>query len=230
MMANKEGLFLHEEITLLALRDDKGTFLQSERYPMAVGGAILAELLLRKRVKIEDEKKKLIRIANIKPVGDPVVDECLKKVREAKRRASIKTWVGRFRSVKNLKHRVAQRLCRRGILREDEEKILRIFTRRIYPEIDPKPEREIIERLRKAIFSNDREVDPRTTVLVSLAHTAHLLEKTFGKKEVKARKERIKKITQGEMIGRAAKEVMEAMAAAVAITVIMPAVYSSANN
>ncbi len=226
-MIKKEGLFLHEELTLLALRDDKGTLLSSERYPLAAGGAILAELLLLRRVKVADPKKKLLHMTDIRPVGDPVIDECLKKMREAKRRASIKNWVRRFAQVKRLNHRVAEQLCRRRILRADEEKILRIFTRKIYPEIDPKPEQEIIERLRAAIFSKDREVDPRTTVLLSLAHHTRLLEKIFDKKELKERKERIKQIIAGEMVGRAATEVREAMAAAVMITCIMPAVISS---
>ena len=52
-MATRRSLYLHEEILLLALKDEKGTFVAAS-YEMALGGAILAELLLQKRIGIEN--------------------------------------------------------------------------------------------------------------------------------------------------------------------------------
>jgi hypothetical protein len=222
MPTRETPLFLHEEILLLALRDEKGTAVQNYSYPM--GGAILAELLLTKRIEVADERRKLVELTSSKKFGEPVLDECLDKLKAAKRRASLRTWVTRFAQTKNLKHRVAEGLCKRGILRADEDKVLWIFTRKIYPERDPKPERKIIERLRKAIFTNTREVDPRTVVLLSLARSADLLKIPFDKKKLKERKQRIEKITSGDLVGKAAREAIQAMQAAVMIATIVPAV------
>ena len=219
----QNSLFLHEEILLLALRDEEGTIASGTMYQYAIGAAMLAELLLSKRIEVEQSvKRKLVNLVSPIPLGEPLIDECLEKVIGAKRRAVLQTWVSRFADIKNLKHRVAQQLCRRGILRADEDKVLLIFTRKIYPEVNPGPERELIERLRYAIFTDAGDVEPRTVVLLSLANSTGLLKVVFDKKKLKGRKARIKQIVNGEITGKAAAEAIQAMQAAVMVACIMP--------
>ena len=227
-MTIQNTLFLHEEIMLLALRDEEGTIASGTMYQYAIGAAILAELLLNKRIAVEESRrKKLVNLISSQPLGEPLIDQCLEKISNAKRRASLQTWVLRFSGVKNLKHRVARQLCERGILRADEDKILLLFTRKTYPEVNPEPERKLIERLRQAIFTDSRDVDPRTVVLVSLANSTGLLKVVFDKKKLKGRKARIKEIIDGEITGKAAKEAIQAMQAAVMVCCIMPAVMTT---
>jgi len=216
-------LFLHEEILLLALRDEEGTIASGTMYQYAIGADLVAELLLSKRIEVEQSgKRKLVNLVSPSPLGEPLIDQCLEKVSSAKRRDVLQTWVSRFAGVKNLKHRMAQQLCRRGILRADEDKVLLIFTRKIYPEVNPEPERELIERLRQAIFTDAGDVDPRTIVLLSLANSTGLLKMAFDKKDLKGRKARIKQIVNGEITGKAATEAIQAMQAAVMVACIMP--------
>jgi len=86
---NKQ-LFLHEEITLLARRDQSGTIASGMNYQYAIGGAVLAELLLEGRVTVETNgKKKFLRLMSSKPLGDPIVDDCLQRVVDAKKRAQL---------------------------------------------------------------------------------------------------------------------------------------------
>lgn len=227
-MAAKHRLRFYEEVMLLALRDRKGTVASGTMYNFAVGGAVLAELMMEKRVGVEEAgKKKFARVLSPAPLGDPLLDECLAKIAGAKRRGELRTWVGKFAQAKRLKHRAAEGLARRGILRVDEDKVLGIFTRKIYPEVDPGPERGIVERLRRAIFSESGEVDPRTVVLLSLAKGADLLRLVFDRKELKGRKERIERVVNGELTGKAAQEAIQAMQAAVMVAVIMPAIVAS---
>jgi len=221
-------LFLHEEILLLALRDEEGTIASGTMYQYAIGAAILAELLLSKRIEVEQSgKRKLVNLVSPSLLGEPLIDQCLEKVISAKRRAVLQTWVSRFAGVKNLKHRVARQLCRRGILRTDEDKVLLLFTRKIYPEVNPGPERELIGRLRYAIFTDAGDIDPRTIVLLSLANSTGLLKVVFDKKELKGRKARIKQIVDGEITGKAATEAIQAMQAAVMVAVIMPTIMTT---
>jgi Golgi phosphoprotein 3 len=218
-------LFLHEEILLLALRDKEGTIASGTMYQYAIGAALLAELLLSKRIEVEQQsKRKLVNLIDPTLLGEPLIDECLNKISSAKRRAVLQTWVSRFAGVKNLKHRVAKQLCRRGILRADEDKVLLLFTRKIYPEINPVPERELIRRLEYAIFTDTRDIDPRTVVLLSLANSADILKVVFDKKKLKGRKARIKQIVNGEITGKAAAEAIQAMQAAVMVACIMPSI------
>jgi hypothetical protein len=221
-------LLLHEEILLLALKDKKGTVHGAPLYQYAIGGAVLAELLLNRRIAVEEVKKqKLVNLVDPKWTGEPLIDECLEKIRTAKRRASLQTWVSRFAGVKDLKHRVAVPLCRHGILRAEEDTVLLIFKRKIYPEVDPEPEKKLIERLRKAIFTNSRSIDVRTVVLLSLAKSAGLLGVVFDKKKLKERKSRIEQVINGEMTGSAAQGAIEAMRACVMVACIMPVIITT---
>jgi Golgi phosphoprotein 3 len=223
-----DQLYLHEEIMLLALRDREGTVASGIYCDYALGGAVLAELLLQKRAVVDQEKKKkFLRLTDATPFGDPVMDECIQKVKSTKRRAQLQTWVSRFAGVKKLKHRVAEQLCRRGILRTDEDKVLLFFSRKLYPEINPEPERNIMKRLNDAIFGDSEDVDPHTVVVLSLANSANILKVNFDKKELKARKKRIEQVAEGEMTGKATKEAIEAMQAAVMVAVIVPTIIAS---
>jgi hypothetical protein len=199
-------------------------------YGYAVGGAILAELLLQQRLYIDEPRrnKKLVTLVSDEPAGDALLDECLERVAVAKRRKQPETWVSHFASIKQLKHRVATQLCQRGILEADEDKVLLLFTRRIYPEINPEPERRIIERLRRAIFTDTDEIDPRTVVLISLANSTGILRVVFDKRELKARKRRIEQIVNGEITGKACRDAIAAMQAAVMVACITPAITSAA--
>ena len=224
---SRNNLLLHEEILLLALHDEKGT-VGSEYLGHALGGAVLAELLLSGRVRVvQQRRKKFIEVESRRPLGDPVVDECLDRIADARRRATAQTWVGRFAGIKQLKHRVARELCRRGILRSEEDKVLLIFTRKVYPEIDPVPERELIERLRQAIFTDTDDVDPRTVVLASLANASNLLKYSFDRKELKRRKRRLEQLVNGEIAGKATKDAIEAMQAAILAAVIVPTIVTT---
>ncbi len=225
-MTNQKQLYLYEEIMLLALKDEQGT-IATGFVEQIVAGAILAELLLEGRISVESTKKQRVTLINRKASGDPVIDECLDKMAAAKKPVTLQNWVHKLASIKDLKHKVAQQLCDRKILRADEDKILFLFNRRIYPEINPMPERKIIEKMRKAIFSDRHELDARTVVLISLANGADILRQTFGRKELKPRKTRIEKITNGDLTGKATQEVIAACQTALVIAAIMPAMIAT---
>jgi len=88
----------------------------------------------------------------------------------------------------------------------------------------------MIDRLRRAIFSDTRDIDPRTAILLSLANSVDLLSIPFEKRQLKERKERIKKIVEGELLGKAAKEVVEAVQAAILVAVIVPSIVAASSH
>jgi pyruvate/2-oxoglutarate dehydrogenase complex dihydrolipoamide dehydrogenase (E3) component len=81
----------------------------------------------------------------------------------------------------------------------------------------------LIERLRRVIFTDTRDIDPRTVVLLSLANSTGILKVVFDKKKLKDRKDRIKQIVNGEITGKAATEAIQAMQAAIMVACVMPA-------
>ncbi len=210
-----DNLLLHQEVLLLALNDEKGTPAFGVSYGFAMAGAILAELFLNERIRlVQPRKRQFLEPVDSSPLGDPTLDQALSRIHEAKRRATAATWVSRLGNSTKLKHGVAATLVNRGILRADEDTILLLFKRRIYPERDPGPERRILARLEEAIFTDTPNVDARTAILVSLAHATELLKPVFGRKRLKARKARIEELSSGEFAGAAAQEAIQAAAAA----------------
>lgn len=224
-MNDRPDLWLHEEVLLLALKDDKGTP-HSAQYSFALGGAMLAELLLQERLILEEKPRKkplkkgkkpsyLVAVDNPKPLADPVLDECLHRIVTSKKLRSPQEWVTRFAQLKDGKRRIAVGLCRKGILREKEDRILVLFRRTAYPTLDGTPERRVVDRVRDAVAGDSRDLDARTAVLVALANGTGLLKPVLGKDVVKSRKERIKEIGEGDIVGEATKAAVAAAQAAV---------------
>lgn len=199
MSASRYDLHLHEQLLLLVLRDRKGTVdYRAGHYNLAMGGAILAELALDGYIRIDDSRKARVEaVRGLGRIRDEVMDEALDLVRGSRRRRPAASWVQRFGSIKRLRHRTAVGLCRRGILRTSESQLLLVFSRKVYPTVDPEPERRVIAALREAVMG-DGEIDPGLGVVLSLAHTTGSLKIHFERKALRARKKRLKAIAAGE--------------------------------
>ena len=222
------NLHVYQQLLLLLLKDKEGTVFSGIFYQQALAGAMIADLLLSRHIDITKiRRSRLINLINSNQTGDDLLDECISKIKNAKRPATIQTWISRFSSLKSLKNRAAISLVRKGILHMDEDKVLFIFRRKIYPETDHEPEREIIGNLQQAIFSDEDKLDPRTLVLLALCHSASVLRYLFDKNDLKSRKKRIEKIAAGEVTGLATKEVIQAVQTAIMIAAIMPAIIAS---
>lgn len=216
-MPSRNQLGLHEEVLLLSLNDDKGTHF-TEHANYAVAGAILMEMFLKERIQLGGRKNRLIELVHSTSLGSPLLDEFLGEIRDAKKQSRLQTWLTRIAGSRDLVQRVAKGLCNRGILREDEKTSLWIFRRNVYPQVDPAPKRELIERMRQAIFSDSEEIDQGTAVMVTLAKGAELLPVIFDRKSLKSRKKRIEQIAQGNAVGHATKEAIAALGAATAVS------------
>ena len=212
-------LRLQEEVLLLSLNDESGTTGGNTAYAPAIGGAIVSELLLAGRIRIvKPRRTHLVEVVDSTPVGDALLDECLEKVALSKRPKSVSSWVSSFSSLGRLKHRVAEGLCELGVLRRDQGKVLLIFNRTTYPTVDPDPERQIIARLRETV-ADGVVPDARSLVLLSLTHGCGMLPHVLGKQLVKEKRDWIKELVEGDVVGEVAKQVLHASQAATMMVV-----------
>jgi len=163
------------------------------------------------------------------PTGNLLFDECLQKISKSKRRARIENWVMRFAHISRLKSKAAQNLCKKGILKLEEHKVLLLFKQKKYPEIDPRPEKHLIEKLRKAIFGTNKSIDPETIILIAICERTGILKHLFDKRKLREKKKWIKEITSGNLIGDATRDAVEAMQAAIFAAVIVPAVVATSS-
>ncbi len=211
-MAMQSTLFLHHEVMLLALHQTHGTVLRGIKYQYAIAGAVLAELLLNKRITLNPSgKKQIVEPLSEEPLGEPLIDRCLETISRGKTRASLRKWISRLATARNLNDRVAQQLAKRNVIRAARGRVLLVFKRSIYPQVDPGPRSELVERLRTAVLTDAIHIDPRTVIFLSIAGSTGLLKVVFDSNELNARKSRIEQIIEGEIIGQATREAIETM-------------------
>jgi len=213
---------LYQAVMLLALSEERGT-MNGAYVEYATAAALLSELLMHERIAIEADNKNKVSVMDDASTDDALLDEALGQIKSAKRQRKLQDWVQKLGQLKDLKHKVAQSLVDAHIVAAEKEKVLWLFERRVYPELNPEPEQQIREAMRSAVMSDD-EVEPRVAILVALANSAKLLPQVFTKQELKQRKKRIEQLEKGEMVSAAAKQAVAAIEAAVMVAAIMPAI------
>lgn len=209
-MLTLDELFLHEQLLLLALNDETGT-MQGQSFELGAAGAVLAELVLAGRIGLDQATKKhVVKVADPASLADPILDEALARIRTGKRPAPLATWVQRIAGTRRLRHRIADRLRYRGVLGKREGRVLLLFSRQLYPTIDPAPERELVARLRRTVLGEDA-VEPRTAIIIALARQLELLRYVLSKAELKSRKSRLQQLGELTMADPAAREAVAAV-------------------
>lgn len=223
-------LGIHHELLLLALHDKKGTMAFGTMVELGLGGAILMELLLEERVRIVEEggrwKKRYVEVLDASTTHDPAMDAALEKLKGLKRRGNPQSTVTRIGHLRKLRALVARDLCRKGVLRETEQEILLLFRRKVYPTVDPRPEAELISRVRGALEGTG-PVDERTASIIALADVTDILGAIYPRKDRKRLKARIKEVaTSGG--GAATRDAVEAARAAATAAVAAAVIASTA--
>lgn len=213
-----EALTLHEQVVLLALREREGTFIchPSARYSAA--GAIFAELMLGRHIGLERDDGRMRPVAvDGDPTGDDAMDEGLDLIAGGHPRTPT-GWVMRFAKIEDLVHRIASGLVTKGVLDARRTRPLLVFSRRVFPERHPGPERHLRDLVHDAIFGEPPRIDRRLAMLIAVAHHTGLLHRTMDRDALIARRGRIDQITEGCVAGtatdRAFQSLLSAMRAA----------------
>lgn len=220
-MASKP-LRLHHELLLLALHDQKGTLAFGRMVEYGIGGALFTELLLEKRLRLVERtgwrRGQLVEVADARPTGDPAMDAALARL-ATRRRAAPSSTVARIAGIRGLRNLVAADLARRGVLQESKQQVLALFQRRVYPTLDPKPERELVARIRQTL-EGSADPDARMAALVGLAEATDSLSAIYGWRERRKLRRRIKAVREADVGSKAARDAIQAMTAAMAAGVV----------
>lgn len=217
MAVKTRTLRLHHELLLLALHDQKGTLAFGQMIEYGLGGAILTELLLDGHVRATEPvgwlRKQFVEVTRRTGSGDVAMDAALARIAD-KRRATPANTVARFAAISGLRNLVAADLARLGILQESERQVLLLFRRRVYPTLDPQPERAVIARVRQALEGSG-EVEMRTAALIGIANATGSLSAIYKRAELRALRARLKALRDVDVGSKAAREAIEAVMVAI---------------
>jgi hypothetical protein len=197
---------LGEEIMLLSLDDESGAAKDRQSAGWAVAGGILLDLVMAGRVSVNDER---IRITDRTPTGTPLLDGRLEQLAAWAARSSkprkVTDWLTKDHS--KAVSATIDSLRERGLVTEEQRRVLGLFPVKRYPEADGSTERELRERL-AAVVLHDAVPDDRTAGLVALIHSAKLHRLAFPDVPRKQLAPRMTEITEGQWAGTVATTVV----------------------
>ncbi|MEJ0016157.1 MAG: GPP34 family phosphoprotein [Acetobacteraceae bacterium] len=207
-------LTLADEIVVLMLDDAIGEITPGcmNVAGVAIAGGILMELALRENI---DTDLKSLFVVNPKSTGDALLDDFLEEITSETERHPSAWWIDRLSTRHtDLVERILARLVSAGILREEERRFLWVFSRRAYPQVSGREEREAKARLMSVLF-NDEVPNPRDTLLLGLANSTGVLSAILSNEEQDRCAARIEEVVALEEIGRSvglvANQVRDAM-------------------
>ena len=190
-----------EEIILLLLRDEDGTFVHVPNWSMdrALAGAVLMDLALENRIDTDLENLTLV---DSTPIGDSLLDPTLAEIAADETR-DPRYWVEKVaQRAPELREEALNRLVDGGILERQDDRFLWVFRSRRYPMVDGKAEREVKLRIMGILFS-DEIPDPRDVVIICLVDGCRIFRELLSKRELEQVTPRIEQVRKLDLIGQA---------------------------
>lgn len=191
-----------EETCLLLLDEKSGELLpiHPNILECALVGAVLVDLAFAYRI---DTDPKTLTVNDRTPTGEAILDRILARIVDHPETADTSTWIKMLSAdeAAGLQTEVLDRLVERGILERREKKTLLGRRSRRYGTTDGEAAREVKQRIRALILS-DEIPDPRDVALLSLLDACNILPDIFPGGEVKNAGARIKQLRNMDLVGR----------------------------
>ena len=191
-----------EETCLLLLDEKSGELLpiHPNILECALVGAVLVDLAFAYRI---DTDPKTLTVNDRTPTGEAILDRILARIVDHPETTDTSTWIKMLSAdeAAGLQTEVLDRLVERGILERREKKTLLGRRSRRYGTTDGEAAREVKERIRALILS-DEIPDPRDVALLSLLDACNILPHIFPGGEVKKAGARIKQLRNMDLVGR----------------------------
>jgi hypothetical protein len=214
-------LTLIDQLTLLALDDNKGVFIpDSTTFSYAIAGAVILELVLEEQIDISDD------LVTVKPgarTDNPVLNQFLEMIRESKKQRKIKSWLEKIgQKGDEIKKETLAKLIDDGILVKKEEKILWVFQVDKFPTHNPRPENQLRGRLYDIVI-NHHKPDLKEVMILNLVESCRLEEEVFGKEKARVFKKEMERIKAEDhisgVVNKTVKEICEAVNALLVIMI-----------
>lgn len=222
-------MLIAEDLLLLFYDDESGKpSIDATKLDNALAGAVLLELAMMGKVGIagpgEQVKEGRLVVLDPAPAGDDVLDHAQAELADDEGKKP-KNLLGGLR--KGLRQQLLQRLADRGLVRQEEGKILGLFPTTRWPADDAEHEAGVRDRLH-AVLAAGAEPDQRTAALVSLLLAVDAVAKVVPTDDRRTTKQRAKHIAEGEWAGAAVRKAVQEVNAAVTTAIVVAASTSAA--
>jgi len=198
----RTGLTLAEEVLLLALRDEGGSFvdLPERALDFALAGAVLMELCTRSRI---DSDLARVTVVAPEPLGDPILDPALAAIAAAPEEWGAERWTGVLaREGAEIQRLVVERLVERGVLRRKDSLLHWVLGGRRYPVVDDSGQREVKERV-LGVLQRGEVPSPRDVAIIALADACAVFDALLDMDLMLALRPRIEEVGRMDLLAQA---------------------------
>ena len=211
-MTTDHHRLLAEDLLLLAFDDEAGRprTATSGHLPLAIGGALLAELALRDRLRLEVDQPR----ASSRPTGDALLDEVAAQVREGSRRRTVKGWVRRVGRA-GRRDQVRDRLVARGLLVPTTREVLGPVSMTRHHLADPATVERLASEVR-GVLVDGRPTTPRTRALAALVGATAVLNVLVERNDRREARRQAERLADSPTLPAAARAVLHATRSAAA--------------
>jgi golgi phosphoprotein 3 len=210
---------LFEEILLLTVHNEKGTFIgwTVDRMKPALIGAVLAELALMG--KIETSQNNRLHLVDDNPVDDDLLNEALEQLKDSDKERKFGFWVDNLsQKPEKLRKQVIERLIEKGVVAQEDDRLQWVVPSPLAPGANASAKYLISQRLRGIILAQEI-FEKRDIVLLSLLRACNLLELTFLKDERRLASSRINELVVGAAMKDPGLQTIEEIESALAMVV-----------
>jgi hypothetical protein len=208
-----------EEFLLLAHDETNGELvnLQEALFETALAGAVLMDLAILNRI---DTDLSAFLVLDRTTTGETLLDHALEALAELPAKTTTLEALDLLgKQADELERLALARLIERGILREDQGRILWVFETRRYPLIDGRQLQEVRRRIADLLFS-DQLPDPRDIVVIVLARSCGLLPRILSEDGLRRAEARIAQLSKLDLIGQSMSAMMTELSAS--LTRLLP--------
>ena len=223
----RKKLTVAEEIYLLALDESQGVtkrHIPTSALDYALASALLMELALCDRVDTEltDDNLTILKVTSAEPTGDTLLDDTLRELQQEPEPKLTSFWLERLTNWRgHIGELVLERLIRKGILKQENKRILWVLEVKRYPLMDDREVKEVRTRLRELILGDDIP-DAHDVVLISLGNACRLMDDLFTPKEYSLVEARIDALARLDLIGQEMTRSIREIERAIAIMSMPP--------
>jgi hypothetical protein len=209
-------LTLKEKYLVISYHPTKGIRIAGSFMSLGIAGAILMELAEQEKISVENKR---IRLLNTHNTGDDVLDGVIAMLRKANKPMRIKSLISKIaHKPSKFKKPILEGLISKRVLKKQRKKFL-IFPYYRYPVLKADYREKLIGEIRGLILKNSA-VDNHIVMLAGLAGSSQCINKFFKSgNERKIAKKRIKEIIADSQIDQAISETVQAVQAAILVSV-----------
>jgi Golgi phosphoprotein 3 len=212
-------LSLFEELLLLAVHEDKGTFIGSalEKINTGLVGAMLAELALRGGIQIQENHR--LSMVDVNPIEDEILNEALEVMKDSEKERKSGYWINALaQKPEKIRRRITERLIQQGIVTQEDDHLLWVIPSPLLPEKKASTKYWIKRRLRTIVLASE-PAELRDIALLNIIKACDMLDLVFLKDERRLASRQIGELVVSEALKNPVAQTIEEIGLAIAVVV-----------